>query len=106
MTESELSSYAYLVTAFVVIANLGTAWIVVLTMGENKGILASGGPPLLAALSCLALLLLHYNVLLPREVSFWGSAILAALGFWGAWVDYAHLTDRRKTLDEARNKRK
>ncbi|MBK6982432.1 MAG: hypothetical protein IPH30_13670 [Betaproteobacteria bacterium] len=101
-----LPTYAYLVVIAVVLANLGTAWILVLTMGENNGSIISGGPPLVAALSVLCLVLSQYNILLPLDVSFWGSAFLAALGLWGAWVDYAHISDRRKILEKARRERK
>jgi len=102
MPESDLPSYAVVVEVLTVLAILGTAWIVVLTMGENSGNVISGGPPLLGALSCLSLVLLHYDVILDREVSFWAAACLGALGLWGAWVDYTHLTDRRKQLEKPR----
>ncbi len=101
-----LPTYAFLVVIAVVLANLGTAWLVMISMGENNGSLISGGPPLVAALSVLCLVLSQYNILLPLDVSFWGSAFLAALGAWGAWVDYAHISDRRKTLEKARRERK
>lgn len=96
MNASSLPSYATIVVAAVILANLATAWVVVLTMGANGGQLFSGAPLGVTSLSCLLLVFLYYNMLFPLEVSFWGSAVLAALGLWGAMVDYRHLRDREK----------
>jgi hypothetical protein len=91
MNASSLPSYATLVLVAIVLVNLATAWVVMLTMGENSGQLFAGAPPGIAALSCLLLILFYYNAMLPIEVSFWGSAFLAVMGLWGAWADYRHL---------------
>ncbi len=106
MTESPLPSYAFLIVAVVIMVNLATAWVMMLTMGENNGSLYSGGPPAVAALSCVLLLFCYYKVILPIDFSFWGAAFLAALGLWGAWVDYTHLSDRRKSVERAADARK
>ncbi len=98
MNASSLPSYATLVVVAVILLNLATAWVVVLTMGENNGNLFAGAPPGVAALSCLMLVFLYYNAVVAPEVAFWGSAALAALGLWGAWVDYTRLVERRKSV--------
>lgn len=103
MNPSPLPSYAYLIVGAAVVANLITASMVMITMSMNKSILYDAGPPGVAALSCLALLLFHYNALLPQEVALWGSAFLAAMGLWGAWVDYVHLSDHMKSTAKPRN---
>ena len=102
MDASSLPSYAAMVVVAVIAANLATAWLVVLSIGENSGNLADQGPPLLAALSCIALVLCYYKIIFPVELSFWGAAALGALALWGAWVDYTRLSDRRKTLSKSR----
>lgn len=96
MFEFSVPSYSYLILAVAVMANLATAWMVMLTMGENKGNLFAPGPPLLAGLSIFSLLLYNYNAIVSQELSFWGTVFMAAMGLWGAWVDYTHLSDRRK----------
>ena len=103
MTASNLPYYANMVVIAIILAILATAWVVVLTTGENGGKLYAGAPAGVAALSGLLLVFFYYNAVLPLEVSFWGSAILAALGLWGAWVDYTHLTDRRKAMAKPGN---
>lgn len=102
MNASSLPSYAGMVVVAVIVANLATAWLVVLSYGMNNGNLADHGPPWLGALSCIALLLCYYGIIFSVELSFWGSVILAALALWGAWVDYTRLSDRRKTLAKPR----
>ncbi|MBL0142561.1 MAG: hypothetical protein IPP91_10805 [Betaproteobacteria bacterium] len=106
MTDSSIPSYAGLIAIVVIMANLATAWLVVLAMGENSGGVFSEGPPWIAVGSGVTLALWHYNVILPAEMSFWGSVLLGAMGLWGSWVDYARLSDRRRALDKARQDRK
>jgi hypothetical protein len=98
MNASSLPSYATLVVIAVILANLATAWVVIITMGEHSGQMFAAAPPGLAALSCLLLVFFYYNIVVPIEVSFWGSAFLAAMGLWGAWADYRHLAERRKSI--------
>ncbi|MGE0355407.1 MAG: hypothetical protein AB7P08_00695 [Burkholderiales bacterium] len=98
MPEPSLPSYAGVVMVLVIIANLATGWVVLLTMGVNGGSLFSGGPPAMVGISCVALALCHYNILIPLDVSFWGATLSGALGLWGAWVDYSHLSDRREAV--------
>ena len=101
--DSSLPSYAAVVLLAVIVANLVTAWLVVLAIGENSGNLFDVGPPWLAAFSCIGLLLCYYKAIFPVELSFWGSAVLGGMGLWGAWVDYTRLADRRKNPEKRRN---
>jgi hypothetical protein len=101
-----LPSYAFLIVIGIVLANVATVVVVVITMGEHGGSVFAGAPPMLAGLSCLTLVLCYYKIMLPVEVSFWGSAFLAAMGLWGAWADYTHLADRKKSLGKPRSSQK
>jgi hypothetical protein len=106
MNDSALPAFAITIVVMVIAMNLATAWVTALTMSENNGGLFAAGPPVLAALSCLSLCLCYYRILLPIDVSFWAAVFLAVMGFWGAWVDYSRLADRRKALQKAREARK
>lgn len=101
MNAAALPSYASLVSVIVVVANLVTLWLVLLAMGKNRGSLADQGPPMLAGLSFVALALCYYNAIFPVEMSFWGAAVLGAMGLWGAWVDYARLSDHQKPVGKS-----
>lgn len=103
MTQPALPSYAYLIVGVAILANVAAAWMVMLTMSLNKSILYDPGPPGLAALSIVVLLLFHYDALLPRDISLWGAAFLAGMSLWGAWVDYVHLSDHIKAGSKPRN---
>jgi hypothetical protein len=103
--DPSLPSYAGVIAVAVIFGNLATAWLLVLTMGENSGGLADAGPPWVVAISCLLLVLCYYRIIMPVEMSFWGSAIACALGLWGAWVDYTRLVDRRKAIVKSPNMR-
>lgn len=98
MPEPSLPSYAGVVMILVIVANLATGWVVMLTIGMNGGSLYSGGPVAMVGISVLALALCQYNILLPVDISFWGATLTGALGLWGAWVDYSHLSDRREAV--------
>jgi hypothetical protein len=87
----DLPSYANVVIGAVIVANILSAWVIAITMAKNKGELYDQGPPWMVALSVVTLLLCFYDLFLPAEVSFWGSAALAGFALWGSWVDYSHL---------------
>jgi hypothetical protein len=106
MNATALPSYAFLIAVIVVVANLATAWLVMLSVAENSGSFYDQGPAWLAVISSICLALSYYNAILPVELSFWGSAGLGAMGLWGAWVDYARLADRRKIMSKEANARK
>jgi hypothetical protein len=96
MTDPSLPSYATLVVFAVILANIATAWVVLMTFGANKGELYAGAPPLVAGLSCLSLALCYYKAIVAVDVSFWASVFFAVMGLWGAWRDYNHLSEHQK----------
>ncbi len=93
MPDSPLPTYASAIYGFTIFLNLCTAWLVAITFGKNKGMLYDQGPPWMIAVSVVAMLMCWNKVLLPQDITFWGSFIAALLGLWGAWVDYKHLID-------------
>lgn len=104
MKSSALPSYAMLVVSAIILANIVAVWVILLTMGKNKGDFYDQGPPWMVALSLIALLFCWYEIILPAEVTFWGSAAFAAFGLWGAWADYTHLLDHYRDLKREKSR--
>jgi uncharacterized membrane protein HdeD (DUF308 family) len=105
MKATSLPTYAMLVISGVILANIIAAWIILLTIGKNKGELYDQGPPWMVAASVITLLFCWYDIFMPAEVAFWGSVVLAVFALWGAWADYSYLLEHYRKQSSEKSRR-
>ena len=104
MKTNVLPPYAMILLSGVILANIISVWLILMTMAKNKGELYDQGPPWMAALSVIMVLLCWYDSILPPETSFWGSAGFAVFAIWGSWVDFRHLLEHQEKREKERKR--